>query len=285
MSFNYMEEIGTPANLEGVNHLANLNYASCVRFDLQSWAKDYNVNCIPCFRMESGYCGIRWSQYPSDVWYWTILVIFLVFIHFNNSMYSDGELHNVWGREQNHLNNAAGREGSLLFLRPEDRLPIRLHQDTWGKWGRKHSHLKGQVSIRLYLRYLLKDFDCLFKTRFCGTALGFCRVKTGQTVQCDPALGAVVTYQKPFVLGVVTDMDEGGALTANNAPEDKANRGFKLIYNQQPCMAGWSGSVIKGTCLHNNIYSLCEILKYDVIIPTMWGFWIEIKTTLWCVFV
>ena len=36
MSFNYMEEIGTPANLEGVNHLANLNYASCVRFDLQS---------------------------------------------------------------------------------------------------------------------------------------------------------------------------------------------------------------------------------------------------------
>ena len=76
------------------------------------------------------------------------------------------------------------------------------------------------------------------KTRFCGTALGFCRVKTGQTVQCDPALGAVVTYQKPFVLGVVTDMDEGGALTANNAPEDKANRGFKLIYNQQPCMAG-----------------------------------------------
>ena len=78
MSFNYMEEIGTPANLEGVNHLANLNYASCVRFDLQSWAKDYNVNYIPCFRMESGYCGIRWSQYPSDVWYWKVLLIFLV---------------------------------------------------------------------------------------------------------------------------------------------------------------------------------------------------------------
>ena len=42
-SFNYMQDIGTPANLEGVNHLANLNYAACVR-------------------MESGYCGIRWSQ-------------------------------------------------------------------------------------------------------------------------------------------------------------------------------------------------------------------------------
>ena len=46
-SFNYMQDIGTPANLDGVNHLANLNYAACVR-------------------MESGYCGIRWSQYPND---------------------------------------------------------------------------------------------------------------------------------------------------------------------------------------------------------------------------
>ena len=42
-----MQDIGTPANLDGVNHLANLNYAACVR-------------------MESGYCGIRWSQYPND---------------------------------------------------------------------------------------------------------------------------------------------------------------------------------------------------------------------------
>ena len=37
--------------------------------------------------------------------------------------------------------------------------------------------------------------------RFCGTALGFCRVKTGQTVVCEAALGAVISYQKPFVLG------------------------------------------------------------------------------------
>ena len=52
-SFNYMQDIGTPANLEGVNHLANLNYAACVR-------------------MESGYCGIRWSQYPSDAVSFTV---------------------------------------------------------------------------------------------------------------------------------------------------------------------------------------------------------------------
>ena len=42
-----MQDIGTPANLDGVNHLANLNYAACIR-------------------MESGDCGIRWSQYPND---------------------------------------------------------------------------------------------------------------------------------------------------------------------------------------------------------------------------
>ena len=67
-SFNYMQDIGTPANLEGVNHLANLNYAACVR-------------------MESGYCGIRWSQYPSDAVSFTISgdchhdLIYLTFVH------------------------------------------------------------------------------------------------------------------------------------------------------------------------------------------------------------
>ena len=67
-SFNYMQDIGTPANLEGVNHLANLNYAACVR-------------------MESGYCGIRWSQYPSDAVSFTISgdchhdLIYLTFVY------------------------------------------------------------------------------------------------------------------------------------------------------------------------------------------------------------
>ena len=76
------------------------------------------------------------------------------------------------------------------------------------------------------------------RERFCGQALGFCRVQTGKTVDCGAALGAVITYSKPFLLGVVTDEDEGGQTTANNAPQDKANRGFRLVYNQQPCMAG-----------------------------------------------
>ena len=51
--YNNMQDIGTPANLDGVNHLANLNYAACVR-------------------MESGYCGIRWAQYPSEAVSFTI---------------------------------------------------------------------------------------------------------------------------------------------------------------------------------------------------------------------
>ena len=57
-------------------------------------------------------------------------------------------------------------------------------------------------------------------------------------MDCSAALGAVISYSKPFVLGVVTDADEGGQGTANNAPEDKSNRGFRLVYNQQPCVSG-----------------------------------------------
>ena len=34
--------------------------------------------------------------------------------------------------------------------------------------------------------------------------------QTGKTVDCAAALGAVISYSKPFVLGVVTDEDEGG---------------------------------------------------------------------------
>ena len=35
-----------------------------------------------------------------------------------------------------------------------------------------------------------------------------------------------------------SSLSEGGPGTANNAPEDKSNRGFRLVYNQQPCMSG-----------------------------------------------
>ena len=48
-SFNYKEDVSSAVvaggSITGVNHLANMDYSACVR-------------------MEAGYCGIRWSQYP-----------------------------------------------------------------------------------------------------------------------------------------------------------------------------------------------------------------------------
>ena len=88
-SFNYMQDIGTPANLEGVNHLANLNYAACVR-------------------MESGYCGIRWSQYPSDAVSFTISGdVIKIFISVLPWLFTDLIFRR---REQDDLDHSAGRE-------------------------------------------------------------------------------------------------------------------------------------------------------------------------------
>ena len=41
-------------------------------------------------------------------------------------------------------------------------------------------------------------------------------------------------YYRPFYVGVMTDADEGpiGGLI------DKQNRGFNLVYSQQPCLSG-----------------------------------------------
>ena len=176
MSFNYMEEIGTPANTDGVNHLANMNYAACVR-------------------MESGYCGIRWAQYPNDMVSFTL----------------------------------SGDASDLTSTSPKDVKSVVYGDDT--KSGCPYDYVRIPGGSEDGNTHTSRE-------RYCGQALGFCRVQTGKTVDCAAALGAIITYAKPFVLGVVTDGDEGGKGTANNAPEDKANRGFKLIYNQQPCMAG-----------------------------------------------
>ena len=175
-SFNYMEEITALANPEGVNHLANLNYAACVR-------------------MESGYCGIRWSQYPNDMVSFTM----------------------------------SGDASKLTSTSPLDVKSVVYGDDT--KSGCVYDYVRipgGSEDGNIHTS----------RDRFCGQALGVCRVQTGKTVDCGAALGAVITYSKPFVLGVVTDEDEGGQTTANNAPQDKSNRGFRLVYNQLPCMAG-----------------------------------------------
>jgi hypothetical protein len=41
-------------------------------------------------------------------------------------------------------------------------------------------------------------------------------------------------YTRPFVVTVMTDPDEGPLGSAT----DKSNRGFNLIWSQQPCIAG-----------------------------------------------
>ena len=70
--------------------------------------------------------------------------------------------------------------------------------------------------------------DLLYsKDRFCGTALGYCKEGTGQGA-CVPQIGAVTTFTKPFIVGVVTN--------ENEATNSKSNRGFKLLYSQQPCL-------------------------------------------------
>ena len=50
-SFNYKDDILSGTNsgssTTGVNHLANMDYSACVR-------------------MDAGYCGIRWSQFPGE---------------------------------------------------------------------------------------------------------------------------------------------------------------------------------------------------------------------------
>ena len=61
------------------------------------------------------------------------------------------------------------------------------------------------------------------KDRFCGKVLGYC---TGEN-QCTPNIGAVTTFTKPFIIGVMSDDSETG---------DSANRGFNLLYSQQPCI-------------------------------------------------
>ena len=65
------------------------------------------------------------------------------------------------------------------------------------------------------------------KDRFCGTALGFCKETTAPS--CSPQLGAVTTFTKPFIVGVVTN--------ENEATASKSNRGFNLLYSQQPCLS------------------------------------------------
>lgn len=158
-SFNYKPEVaGTLPN-----HLANLNYAICIR-------------------MESGFCGIRYSQI--DTFSFTLTgagapitekTVFAV----SDVMYGDS-------------------------LCKTDYLLIAGGSET------------GTTTDMFYA-----------KDRYCGLVLGYCK-STANVGTCTPTIGAVTTFTKPFVVGVVTDNNE----EANSS----GNRGFNLNYNQQPCL-------------------------------------------------
>eukprot|EP00090_Calanus_glacialis_P042171 TRINITY_DN74889_c0_g1_i1.p1 TRINITY_DN74889_c0_g1~~TRINITY_DN74889_c0_g1_i1.p1 ORF type:complete len:203 (+),score=44.16 TRINITY_DN74889_c0_g1_i1:126-734(+) len=68
------------------------------------------------------------------------------------------------------------------------------------------------------------------RDRFCGQALGYCT-----KVDCTTKdLGGVRSGVTPFVIGVVTDNDEG-ATTGTTTTTDSKNRGFMLNFRQHPC--------------------------------------------------
>ena len=159
-SFNYKVDVQN----DQPNHLANLNYAICIR-------------------MESGFCGIRYAQVDN--------------FSFTLSL------------------DASGITAATTLT------------STNVKYGDGDCNMDYIVVPGASLTGA--DADKLFaRDRFCGTALGFCDSSTSTTA-CTPTLGAITTFSKPFILRVVTDANE-----VDNT--EKANRGFNLVFSQQPCL-------------------------------------------------
>ena len=157
--FNYKTEVGT--NNEP-NQIANLNYAICIR-------------------MDSGFCGIRYSQVD------------------NFAFTVSGAANGITATTVLDKNLVKVGDSACST----DYLLIPGGSET------------GTTQDQFYSR-----------DRFCGTALGYCKF-TGTVGQCQNELGAVTSFAKPFIIGVVTNENEANS---------NANRGFFLRYSQQPCL-------------------------------------------------
>ena len=70
------------------------------------------------------------------------------------------------------------------------------------------------------------DPASLAKDRFCGQALAYCP----DAACAANVIGPVKSGVTPFTLGVITD-----AVEAAGGADGKRNRGFNLMYRQQPC--------------------------------------------------
>ena len=94
---------------------------------------------------------------------------------------------------------------------------------------RVHLQVNVEVTLFTYRNCLFTIFKIHFtdsvksRDRFCGKVLGYC---TGEAT-CTENIGAVTTFTKPFIIGVMSDDSE---------TNDSANRGFNLLYSQQPCI-------------------------------------------------
>ena len=164
------------------------------------------------------------------------------------------ELHHLGGREQDDLDLAAGREVCGVRRRHEDGLPLRLRAHPRRQRGRQHPHRP---------RALLRPVPGLLQGA--GTQLPGQNIPWLTKYLSPPRLARQSTAPRLSAplsatpnpscwawsrtrtragrwgsseyrwFYVPRSMIQG---TANNAPEDKSNRGFRLVYNQQPCMSG-----------------------------------------------
>ena len=167
-SFNYKNEVRTN---DEPNHLANLNYAICIR-------------------MEGGFCGIRYAAVDS----------------FSFTLSGDAS----------------------TIISATDAQTIAMV-----KYG--DSDCNSDYIIVAGASLTGADSDLIYaKDRFCGRALGYCNEGTTAGT-CSPVVGAITSFSKPFLVRVVTDSNEIGSGTGGNVG-DKSNRGFNLIFSQQPCL-------------------------------------------------
>ena len=92
-----------------------------------------------------------------------------------------------------------------------------------------------------------------------------------------------LAYTRPFVLGVITDENDGDPIT-----NEKGNRGFNLLYSQLPCAnLGWTINIflsfskdlfsspsspeipILGTRHHRHHHSIIRWCSVDIVVVAM----------------
>ena len=164
------------------------------------------------------------------------------------------ELHHLGGREQDDLDLAAGREVCGVRRRHEDGLPLRLRAHPRRQRGRQHPHrpralLRPVPGLLQGAGTQLPGQNIPWLTKYLSPprlARQSTAPRLSAPLSATPNPSCWASSRTRTRAGrwgsseyrwfyVPRSMIQG---TANNAPEDKSNRGFRLVYNQQPCMSG-----------------------------------------------